>query len=308
MTGTSRALGAAYWKKMAGRAPHESGAWVRPLLACPDDDAPLDFRVATGDFSCPACTRSFTMSDGILSALPTRDGYLLKPAERAALEQAATANPPADTDPAAHFGPLWGAVMERLGNLKGRTVLDVCCGTGFIARALAEAGARVVALDIVAGPGGLADLAAARTADMELELVQGDVCRLPLAADAFDVVIGGGALHTLRRPERLAMEIGRVLRREGGVFVALGEPVGSASPSGLRAVADYTGLLREGMLETEVIVEGMGPAPARGMVARAAHALRASLATGRRAFVARHPRGVDLEPLRRLLRRDGGEG
>jgi demethylmenaquinone methyltransferase/2-methoxy-6-polyprenyl-1,4-benzoquinol methylase len=44
-----------------------------------------------------------------------------------------------------------GELVRRLGDLRGRVLLDSCCGTGDLAFALERAGARVVGVDFTPG-------------------------------------------------------------------------------------------------------------------------------------------------------------
>jgi ubiquinone/menaquinone biosynthesis C-methylase UbiE len=94
-------------------------------------------------------------------------------------------------------------------------VLDLGCGAGTYVRFLTSRGHRVVGLDYSppslgrahdADPDGLADY------------IAGDAYNLPFADSSFDAVATIGVLQVLSRPERVFVEICRILR-PGGLFI-----------------------------------------------------------------------------------------
>ena len=96
--------------------------------------------------------------------------------------------------------------------------LDLACGTGDIAFALAARGARVTGLDIT-----LRMLELARTKPHErdrVSFVLGDMMALPFGAAGFDVVTTGYGLRNVPDITASIAEIARVLG-PGGVFVSL---------------------------------------------------------------------------------------
>lgn len=115
--------------------------------------------------------------------------------------------------------------VKLIGDIKGKTVLDLGCGKGWASLEALEAGANVIAIDIspmsielvkkLAEEKGLADRLDARVMDaMNLELE--DEC--------IDVLVGNGILHHLPKLEQVFSEIKRVLKPDGyAVFV---EPLG----------------------------------------------------------------------------------
>lgn len=95
--------------------------------------------------------------------------------------------------PAAHI------LVDRAGVTQGQRVLDVATGAGSVAVAAARAGADVVGLDITDAWFEEAR-SAAQAARVELALVVGDVERLPVRTEAFDVVLSSfGAIFAPRR-------------------------------------------------------------------------------------------------------------
>ncbi len=106
--------------------------------------------------------------------------------------------------------------LDRLGDLRGRRVLDYGCGHGMAAVVLARRGACVTAFDL--SPGYLEEAGGRAAANgVRVELAQADGERLPFADGAFDRVWGNAVLHHLDL-ERAGRELFRVLR-PGGVAV-----------------------------------------------------------------------------------------
>ena len=89
----------------------------------------------------------------------------------------------------------------------GDRVLDVCCGTGDLALAAAQAGGKVTGLDF-SDP----MLERARLKASEIEWVSGDALALPFADGSFDAVTIGFGLRNLANVERGLAEMRRVLR------------------------------------------------------------------------------------------------
>jgi SAM-dependent methyltransferase len=96
--------------------------------------------------------------------------------------------------------------------------LDLSCGPGLFARAIAAAapGAVVVGLDI-SRP--MLEVAAKRVKGYSnVSLVRGDAHQLPFVPSSFEGVNNSGALHAYDDPEQVFREIWRVLK-PGGLYV-----------------------------------------------------------------------------------------
>jgi ubiquinone/menaquinone biosynthesis C-methylase UbiE len=112
--------------------------------------------------------------------------------------------------------------FAKLGDVKGRPILDLGCGHGMASVVLARRGAQVTATDLSAGY----LIEASRRAhanDVAITFVQADAERLPFADATFEGIWGNAILHHLDLP-RAAREIRRVLK-PGGVAV-FSEPWG----------------------------------------------------------------------------------
>ena len=82
-------------------------------------------------------------------------------------------------------------LMAAAGDVRGRTALDVCCGTGDVAQLLACAGARVVGVDFTREMLEIAEKKRThRTAlrERKLAYVHGDALALPVALNRADLV------------------------------------------------------------------------------------------------------------------------
>ena len=105
----------------------------------------------------------------------------------------------------------WKAKLVAMANVtEGERALDLACGTGDIAFALAAQGARTIGLDIT--PRMLA-LAQARCSSARL--VTGDMTSLPFQSHSFDLVTTGYGLRNVPDLDAAIAEIARVLRPRG---------------------------------------------------------------------------------------------
>jgi ubiquinone/menaquinone biosynthesis C-methylase UbiE len=89
-------------------------------------------------------------------------------------------------------------------------VVDLGCGSGTFTNLLRQAGHACVGLDI---SGKLIEVG--RRKHPELELLQGDIERLPFASASFDGVLLSGVIHHFPDASRCAAEVSRILRPQG---------------------------------------------------------------------------------------------
>ena len=105
----------------------------------------------------------------------------------------------------------WKAKLVALAEVRpGERALDLACGTGDIASAVAERGARTIGLDITHR---MLQLAALRSS--RVSLITGDMTSLPFRSDSFDLVTTGYGLRNVPDLDAAIAEIARVLKPRG---------------------------------------------------------------------------------------------
>ncbi|QDY77720.1 class I SAM-dependent methyltransferase [Streptomyces qinzhouensis] len=126
------------------------------------------------------------------------------------------------------MAPFVAALLDAVALGPGAVLLDVACGTGFVARAAAGrtagTGARIVGVDLVPG---MLETAAARAAaeGVVIEWQEAEAGDLPYAGDTFDsVVCQQGVQFFPDRPAAVA-EAARVVRPGGRVAVTAWAPM-----------------------------------------------------------------------------------
>jgi ubiquinone/menaquinone biosynthesis C-methylase UbiE len=109
---------------------------------------------------------------------------------------------------------LIDAFVRLSGLPAGARVIDLGCGSGIFTHLLARKGYDCVGLDI---SGKLLDVG--RGKHPHIPFVQGDIEKLPFAAQSFDGALLSGVVHHFPDPSPCAAEVFRILR-PGGRFVA----------------------------------------------------------------------------------------
>lgn len=131
-----------------------------------------------------------------------------------------------------------------LGDVRGRRVLEVGCGSAMCARWLAAHGALPVAFDLSAGMLRHAR-DGARRSGIDVPLLQADAQYLPLRDESFDIVCTAfGAIQFVADSARLMREVARVLRPGGRWVFATTHPTrwsfpDDPGPAGLTATMPY---------------------------------------------------------------------
>jgi SAM-dependent methyltransferase len=134
--------------------------------------------------------------------------------------------------------------LRLLGDVAGRRILEVGCGSAPCARYLARQGAEVVAFDVSAGMLAHARAAAERTGTT-VPLVQADVCELPFRESSFDLAFSAfGAIPFVADSAGAMGEVARVLRPGGRWVFSVTHPMRWAfpddpGPAGLTAIQSY---------------------------------------------------------------------
>ncbi len=107
--------------------------------------------------------------------------------------------------------------LEVLGlELAGRTVLEVCCGSGMMSQDLTRCGARVTGIDF--SPAAIARAQErARRYGFAARFLVADAANLPFPDRSFDVAAVHDGLHHLDDPYRAIREMARVARE--GVLI-----------------------------------------------------------------------------------------
>jgi len=134
-------------------------------------------------------------------------------------------------------GDLWHRTLidptflRVVGDVRGRRVLDLACGNGYLSRRFARAGAKVVAVDASAR---MVERARARE-DREplgIEYHVADVVHLSmLGAASFDLVACNMALMDIEDAAGAIREVARVLRSKGRFVASLAHPCFDQGPT-----------------------------------------------------------------------------
>ena len=107
------------------------------------------------------------------------------------------------------------AVLDAIGPVEDKEILEIACGTGRFTVMLAERGADIVGLDISA-----AMLAQGREkarqagVERQVEFLRGDAARLPFPDDHFDTVFAMRFFHLADTPTKFLTEMARVSKRQ----------------------------------------------------------------------------------------------
>ena len=181
------------------------------ILCCPDCSGDLAGEVES--FRCTKCRSVFEIVNGIPRFVPV-DNY------------------------ASSFGMQWnrfprtqldshtGLSITRdrffaqsgwnAGDLSGKRVLDVGCGSGRFAEIALSAGARLVAIDYSAA----VDATRANVGDgPNIDVLQADIFRLPFKPESFDFIYCFGVLQHTPDPARAFRSLLPPLRRGGRIAV-----------------------------------------------------------------------------------------
>ena len=122
--------------------------------------------------------------------------------------------------------PVAETALAWLGCPPGLTWLDVGCGTGALTEAILEAAAPREILGVDPSADFLATSVQNADPRVRCKFAIGDACALPVANDAYDVVIAGLVLHFVPDPPAAIREMMRAARRGGTVAAYVWNPAG----------------------------------------------------------------------------------
>ena len=167
-------------------------------------------------------------------------------------------------------------VVQLAAVRQGQRALDVCCGTGDLALALAQCGAEVTGLDFSQAMLQIAEARRQKNQQSQcadVKFIQGDAQRLPFPDNSFDAVTVGYGLRNLARWETGLCEMLRVAK-PGARLVVLdfGKPPNrlwrAIYFSHLRCSVPLIGRLFGGNAEAYAyILESLKPYPAQEGIA-----------------------------------------
>ena len=143
-------------------------------------------------------------------------------AEIARFEAAASRwwDPQGEMRPLHDLNPVRLEYVERSGRLEGRDVLDVGCGGGLLAEAIARKGARVTGLDMAADLLEVAQLHALETGVAVSYLLESAEQHAVEHAAQYDVVTCMEMLEHVPDPAQVIVALAALVRPGGHVFVS----------------------------------------------------------------------------------------
>lgn len=189
---------------------------VLELLRCPKCGSALD-RVDAGQLRCRQCGTTTPVVDGIPRFVNDEDFDATGIDGRTRASFGYEWSHFSDWKPS---GETFGEFFSNfdLEWLRGRIVLDAGCGMGRHARQIAPFADTVVAVDFSTA----INEAARNVADQpNVQCVQGDLTRLPVAEGAFDFVFSMGVLHHLEDTAGALRGLVRALKPGGRVRLYL---------------------------------------------------------------------------------------
>ncbi len=105
-------------------------------------------------------------------------------------------------------------LITMLGDVKGKRILDICCGTGDLSRALSEHGGKVTSLDF-----SMNMLKTGIRNQAITEAIAADAAHLPFKTDTFDAVTISFGIRNIPDIENFILEVKRVLKPEGNFTI-----------------------------------------------------------------------------------------
>jgi SAM-dependent methyltransferase len=113
---------------------------------------------------------------------------------------------------------VYPAALKALGEIKGKTLLDIACGEGAFSRLAAGAGAKVTGLD--AAPSLIAQAKRLAPTNASYFVADAEEFFLKLNGEKFDAASCLLAVQNIREPRRVFRDVAAALK-PGGIFVAV---------------------------------------------------------------------------------------
>jgi SAM-dependent methyltransferase len=120
----------------------------------------------------------------------------------------------------AHAADTLDALVELAAPTAQERWLDVACGPGIVARALASHAGAVHGVDMTAAMITVAEREAAAAGLANVTFAVGDAAALELPDASFDGAVARFAIHHMPQPSRLVSELARVVRPGGRIVLA----------------------------------------------------------------------------------------
>ncbi len=148
-------------------------------------------------------------------------------------------------------------MLEAVGDVHGATIVDVGCSEGLYARHLAEAGARVIAVDHSRAFLRRV-LHRCAMSGVQVAAVRALAQHLPVVDGHADAVVIGGSLNEIGDRRAALAEAARVLRPGGRLFVMSLTKAGSRVGRILQGVVSPSGISFPGVDQTMAEIETTG--------------------------------------------------
>jgi len=118
-------------------------------------------------------------------------------------------------------------ILELIGDMRGKRVLDAGCGGGFYSLWLSERGVKVLGID---GSEEMINIAKEKTSRKMLnaEFLIGDVTDLRIKDGAFDLVLSTLVLMDVKELDKAISELVRVTRNGGDIIISVQHSILSA--------------------------------------------------------------------------------
>jgi len=126
-----------------------------------------------------------------------------------------------ETGDKAHSLVINPIVLNFLGDLKGKIVLDAGCGNGYWSRRLAQRAKKVVGIDFTEE---LIRIAESKLPSHNLEFRQGNLKELKFPDSKFDVVLCNMVLIDVDDLDKVIGELARVLKPNGVLIASITHP------------------------------------------------------------------------------------